>query len=914
MVVKEIISNYICSASLLIIRIKEKELKRALGFIIIFIFNCSVYLFSQQNFSIITGKVTDEKDLPLPAANVFLKETSIGTATDTKGNFRLVTRPGKYTLEVSFVGYEKKALEINLTPNQTLQLNIKLKSTTFEIAGIEVTAEKDFIPLTPETKSVIRSGEIEHIQASSLGDVVKLIPGIDATNPTLNYVEKASIRKGDPLGTQIVMNGIPISNNANLQIGIGYSTANSGIDLRQIPAENIEEVEVIRGIASAQYGDFTDGLVVVKTKTKPEPLRAKFKYNPRLYEWNLSGGKSITEWIINGNLNIASSERDIRIEGDGYTRIAGQISLEKATEDYSFKNFFYITRAFDESKEKPGYALREAWYNRDLNLRYSFNYIKNFSPLTKLTSNFSLSYTKQNSYYQQMISRDNIVVTDRLTEGTQVGKIVFGSYLGKKWIKGDVWNLYAELSYSTKFFTGNFLNSFIAGITYRNDFNKGDGLIFDPLYPPSLSIPTPRLTRYSDLPQYNILNFYVEDKVNGNFIVPFTLQFGLRYEIFRPYRIDLKGFLLKSDLIKSYNGSFLNPRLNFSFNLSKNSQLRLGYGTTTKSPPMGMIFTNKAYFDIVDTVSVTNPNYPDSNFSLVTTYIREQANPTLKGYVQKKYEISFDRQFENFGFSITAFLNDTKKMFESFSQPLVLYKYSFPSWPDETNKFIKDTLLDSYFQYFNNGYHRVSGFEFTLNTIKIPVINTILRLDAAYHYTKSGKESGFYFSSQKYVSSLGMKVIPMYRSYETYQKDFLINYRFEIQSKELGMWITLHIQQKLFEIDGRRGYDDTLAIGYFTQTGSLVLIPEEERSDPKYRELRRIVEPYELNEENRPNKWLMNLKVTKSLWKGGAVSFYVNNFLNNRPLYRIQRRASASPSYEIRNPELFYGLELITGF
>lgn len=870
-------------------------------------------IYSQQNISKIKGRVTDEVNSPLPAANVFIKETNIGTATDSKGNFLLVTKPGKYTLEVSYVGYEKRTIEVNLKPAQTLELQIKLKSTTFEIAGIEVTAEKEFIPLTPETKSVIKSGEIEHIQASSLGDVVKLIPGVDATNPTLNYVEKASIRKGDPLGTQIVMNGVPLTNNANLQIGIGYSTANSGMDLRQIPAENIEEVEIIRGIASAQYGDFTDGLVIVKTKVKPEPLRAKFKYNPRLYEWNLSGGKSFGEWVFNGNLNVASSERDIRVEGDGYTRIAAQISAGRATEVYSLKNFFYITRAFDESKEKPGYALREAWYNRDVNLRYSLNHVYNFSSLSKLSSNISISYTKQNSYRQQMVTRDNIVVTNQLTEGTQEGVIVFGSYLGKKWIKGDVWNLYADINYSTKFFTGNFLNSFLAGFTYRNDFNKGDGLIFDPLYPPSLSIPTPRITRYDELPQYNVLNFYIEDKINGKFFVPFTLQLGLRYEIFRPYGFDLRGFLFQKDLIKSYNGSFLNPRFNLAINLSKNSQIRLGYGTTTKSPPMGMIFANKAYFDIVDTVAVKNPAYPDSNFALVTTYIREQANPVIKGYVQKKYEISFDQQFKGFGFSITAFLNDTKKMFESFSQPTILYKYSFPYWPDESTKFIKDTLLDSYSQYTNNGYHKVSGIELTLNTIKIPVINTILRLDGAYHYSIKGKENGFYFSTQKYVSSLGMRVIPMYRSYETYEKDFLINYRFEIQSKELGMWITLHIQQKLFEIDGRRGYDDTLAIGYFTQTGNLILIPDNERADLRYRELRRNIEPYELNEENRPNKWLVNLKVTKSLWKGGAISFYVNNFLNNRPLYRIQRRAPASPSYEIRNPELFYGLELITG-
>lgn len=91
----------------------------------------------------------------------------------------------------------------------------------------------------------------------------------------MNSTEKASIRKGDALGTQIILDGIPLTNNANMQIGIGQSTANSGLDLRNIPAENIKEVEIIRGIPSVQYGDFTDGLMIVKTKAIVESPKVK---------------------------------------------------------------------------------------------------------------------------------------------------------------------------------------------------------------------------------------------------------------------------------------------------------------------------------------------------------------------------------------------------------------------------------------------------------------------------------------------------------------------------------------------------------------------------------------------------------------------------------------------------------------
>ena len=140
----------------------------------------------------------------------------------------------------------------------------------------------------------------------------------------------------------------------------------------------------------------------------------------------------------------------------------------------------------------------------------------------------------------------------------------------------------------------------------------------------------------------------------------------------------------------------------------------------------------------------------------------------------------------------------------------------------------------------------------------------------------------------------------------------LINYRFDIQSETLGLWLTIHIQQQLIEIDGRVGYDDTLAVGYYTTAGELVKIPESERNDSKYSSLSRNIESYDLNEENRPNKWLVNLKVTKSLWDDAAISFYVNNLFNNRPLYQTRRSNPEYPSYERRNIDIFYGIELHT--
>jgi CarboxypepD_reg-like domain/TonB dependent receptor-like, beta-barrel/TonB-dependent Receptor Plug Domain len=865
----------------------------------------------------IKGQVHDESSGdPLINANVIILENKYGCAANDNGEYKINNlSPGIYTVKVSYLGYNKASERVEVKAGRTTELDFNLTLESFMIGNIEVIANNEFIPLEPETKTKISSGEIEHMQASSLGDVLELSPGTKTTNPTLNEVGKAIIRGGSAFGTQIIMDEVPISNNINMQIGIGLNTANSGLDLRSIPAENIESVEIIRGVPSAKYGDFVDGLMIVKTKkAKASPLSVKLKYNPNVNETNIRGGFEYKDWVINSNFNLASSGRDVRIDGDGYTRIAAQVNATYGFGKNDLKNSFYFTRTFDELKEDPAYDLREAWYNKDFIFRYNGKYTYAFSSFEEFNSTFSISYTKRDSYKQRIISRDNMVITDRLEEGPQEGHIVFGSYLGKQWIKGNELSIYSDINYSFRLYTGEFLHSFLGGINWRGESNNGDGKIFDPLFPPSLSIPSPRIRTYNDLPGYNTLSVYLEDKITGNLFRPFTLQIGARYEVYRPDGINLKGLWGDGDIVTSQNGSYLNPRINFSCNIFDDTQLRLSYGVSTKAPALGMIYAQDKYFDIVDTVSVKNPEVPDSNFAIVSTYIRKAANPDLKASKQFKYEISLDQEVGFGGFSVTAFLNKSENNFGTINNQTVLYKNSYPNWPDPSIATPIDTFFNKYSKYEGTYTSETKGIELSLRTKKIPHINTIFKFDAAYYEYKKTNVLGYRSGTRRFVAELNQEVIPFYNNINNYTKNLLINYRFDIQAKSLGMWITLHVQQQVIELSGTKNKDDIYPVGYYTKNDEMIFIPEKDRMNEEYKNLNDSVEPFELFEEDMPNTWSLNVKVSKSLWKGAALSFFVNNFFNNRPLYKSLRTAPNSPSYERRNTPIFYGMEFNATF
>ena len=97
-------------------------------------------LFAQQAFSqTISGNVTDEAGVPLPAANVIIEGTSIGVSTDFDGNFQIQVEQGQ-VLQFSFIGYMTKniTLEGQDTINISLEPDNQLEEVVVTSLGFKV--------------------------------------------------------------------------------------------------------------------------------------------------------------------------------------------------------------------------------------------------------------------------------------------------------------------------------------------------------------------------------------------------------------------------------------------------------------------------------------------------------------------------------------------------------------------------------------------------------------------------------------------------------------------------------------------------------------------------------------------------------------------------------------------------------
>ncbi|MFS4416756.1 TonB-dependent receptor domain-containing protein [Maribacter sp. 2307ULW6-5] len=222
----------------------------------------------------ITGTVQDAQGGPIPFAEVYLREVQRLETTDENGQFTFNNLPGgKYTVVAFSYGYE--VLEKQLLFNDAFTVTLTLEALRAqELSEVVLSQKREAVFALKQLKKV----EGTAIYAGKKTEVV-LLEGITgnlaANNPRQIYAQV--------VGLNIYDNG-----DAGLQLNIGgrgldpnrtanFNTRQNGYDISADvlgypesyytpPAEALEEIQVVRGAASLQYGTQFGGLVNFKFK------------------------------------------------------------------------------------------------------------------------------------------------------------------------------------------------------------------------------------------------------------------------------------------------------------------------------------------------------------------------------------------------------------------------------------------------------------------------------------------------------------------------------------------------------------------------------------------------------------------------------------------------------------------------
>ena len=166
----------------------------------VFIFLCCLIRYAESGE--ITGVAQDARNL---VSDVIVKIQGMDRSTFTDRNGRYHLRnipPGEYYLIFSKGGYFSLVIpDVIVKSDDPVSVNVEMvpgdeKEYLFlEIGGIQVTAARELLSEEPETVHRISSGEIEHMQANSLANVLDLIPGNEKVSSSgLDRAQRIAVR------------------------------------------------------------------------------------------------------------------------------------------------------------------------------------------------------------------------------------------------------------------------------------------------------------------------------------------------------------------------------------------------------------------------------------------------------------------------------------------------------------------------------------------------------------------------------------------------------------------------------------------------------------------------------------------------------------------------------------------------
>ena len=590
-------------------------------------------------------------------------DCGIYAASETDGGAVLKGVPeGRWKFSAQMIGMLDYEVEVKVSAGMS-PVNVLMVESSFRLDDVVVTARSGAVGAS--TASSISRTAIDHLQATSLSDIMELLPGQLSSNPSLTSASKATIRQVgtdamNSLGTSIIVNGAPVSNNANLQVGntatsgtltSGYSsTAGSGVDLRQISVDNVESVDVIRGIPSVEYGDLTSGVIIVNPKAGEYPFRIRTKINPTLTQASVSKGFALGKkgGALSADFDYASSLADERRPYQQYRRITANLLYSKTfAEKLRTTTGFGFYSDLDAQKLDPTdvkYQRKRSAENMGFKFNTNINWQADLSFLKSLKFNLSANYAEQTGYTQEIKGNFGYMVTSAMTDGTvaaNVGGPVYDN-LGNKLTNTDApgheastnilpyefltqmttygkpINVFAKVvaSMFTEFW--GIGNRIIGGAEWKTDVNFGQGKVFDPLMPPSSGL---RMRPYTDIPALNQFSLYAEDNISKTlWNRDLKVQLGLRFDLVQPGRSEMMNAL--------------SPRVNASFEIvPKMLKLRGGWGITAKAPPLVYLYPEKAYFDFVNYINfgVDSNGWHFSTKSTMELGLEADGNVIIKG-------------------------------------------------------------------------------------------------------------------------------------------------------------------------------------------------------------------------------------------------------------------------------------------
>lgn len=915
---------------------------------------------SAQSWSV-SGRITEKNsDIPVIGAAIRLGTDYLWTTSDSDGEFIFSkVQPGEYELVASCLGYVENTLVIDVKQDIS-GLKITLYENSLALDEVVVTAQKAKDGLG--TTHNLGRDALNHLQVSNMTDVSALLPGGKTINPDLTSEKSFSLREGGAsggnaaFGTAVEVDGVRLGNNASFG-------EMAGIDTRNVAVENIESIEVITGVPSAEYGDLNSGIVKINTRRGKTPTNITFSVNPRTYQASVSKGIDLQEdnGILNLSAEWARAVSKLISPYESYTRTG-------ITANYS--NTFARKLRFEagitgniggmNSMDDPDAFSGEYEKERDNSFRgnTSLTWLLNKSWVTNLKLDASVNFNDNLHHlhnYESYASNQPSVHSEE--EGYFLAERLPLTYYSDQIIDSKELDFSASLKYNWHKRWDDTKSSLKAGIQWKANGNIGQGEYYQD---PSLAANGYRPRPYTDYPFMHNLSAYAEEHL--------TLPVGrTKLELTAGLRIE--NVFIRNSLYDKK--TTLSPRLNARWEFCEGFAIRGGWGITEKLPSYYILYPKQEYRDI-QTFGFSHGD--QTSYIYYTQPYTVIYNPELKWQRNSNSELGIEAEAGGVKMSLTGFYNITKDPY-NFTDVYDPYSYNILQKPDDftmpsdpqikvdsqngmlyirgndgeywtpMNVKVTDRTFARSTKQNNGADVTRAGAEMVIEFPEIQAIRTSFRLDGSYVYTKYLNEqlSAYYRSGWSHTSlpNRSYQYVGIYANGGnsnsvangkiTHNLDanltsithipqirLIITCRLEMtllkRSRNLSQYngsdyaYTVSETDKIptgGNINDGNAYTAVRPIYYMDLDGKMHPFTDAEASNPEFANLiLKSSNAYTFAQDGYSAYMSANLSITKEIGDAVSLSFFANNFTNSRPYVK----SMATGVGTIFTPAFYYGL------
>lgn len=917
---------------------------------------------AQQNRALfsISGKVVDAKTgEPVIGAAVNVEDTGIWAISDENGTFFLPDiRPGDYAVQFSCLGFVDKRLSF-VVKKDIPNLTIKLDQNTLALNSVVVTAERDKEGMNTSLK--FGANALNHLQMSNVTDISALLPGGKTVNPDLTTDNAVSLRSGGlaagnaAFGTALEVDGVRVGNNASFG-------SMSGTGTRNISTENVQSIEVITGVPSAEYGDLNSGMVRINTRKGLTPWNITFAVNPRTYQASASKGIDLMKnrGVLNVSAEWTRATQKLSSPYTSYTRRGFSASYSN-----TFKNVLKFEAGATgniggmNTKNDPD-AYKGTWSKvRDNVLRAntSLTWLLRKSWITNLKLDASVNYNDNRSQdHAYGSSASMLPAVHSELAGYYLADRLPVSYFSDKVIDSKELDYAASLKYEWFKKSGKRLSKLKAGVQWKANGNVGEGEYYKD---PSVAANEYRPRPYSQYPfMHNVAAYIEEDYTFPIGKTSLQVSAGLRLENLFVKDTDYK------------NVSSLSPRFNAKWKISDNLSIRGGWGVSEKLPSFYILYPVQKYRDI-QTFGFSHGD--SSSYVYYTQPYKMLFNENLKWQKNYNAEFGIEAYFLRTSVSLVGFFNKTKNpyTYQNIYTPFSYNIMSVPSgytvpdnpeirvdsqtgqvymrgsneefWTPMATKVTDKTFFESQMPGNGDDIYR-TGAELIVDFPEIAPIRTKFRLDANYAYTHyidntlnwtyrtgwshtslsnrsyqyvgiyaNGGESGTFNGKESHSLNANLTAIthiPEARIVITCRLEMSLLSRFRNLSRYQGKEYAYNVNADGIEsiggsIYGSKNYTAIRPVKYMDENGDVHDFTDKEASDPAFANL--IIKSgnaYTFSQDGYGAYLSANLSVTKEIGDHVSLSFFANNFTNSR-MYVTSKATGVSAIF---TPAFYYGL------